>query len=270
MAKNIEIKYYVTYIRADQYVDILPLNEEGFEDIAEIDYLTLDYTKENFQKKIALQYPNIENPQVFITRVKKNKETNESELKNYTILYKPDIHEALAVKIATSMKNLANMRQEKRRNADKSIRIDLDRNQKENKVFTEFLSLLLKNTLSKQSTLFAITNDSSIIDPKLKEYLQKCRTVYALRRLYPYIKEKVKSYKVLRGLLLEYLNAISKMPQNLKEEVAYYQELAYPYSFWGFDGNGYLTFDEANYGYTYHLTPYDTSEITEKVEIKRK
>ena len=45
MAKNIEIKYYVTYIRADQYVDILPLNEEGFEDIAEIDYLTLDYTK---------------------------------------------------------------------------------------------------------------------------------------------------------------------------------------------------------------------------------
>ena len=90
MAKNIEIKYYVTYIRADQYVDILPLNEEGFEDIAEIDYLTLDYTKENFQKKIALQYPNIENPQVFITRVKKNKETNESELKNYTILYNPE------------------------------------------------------------------------------------------------------------------------------------------------------------------------------------
>ena len=85
------------------------------------------------------------------------------------------------------------------------------------------------------------------------------------KRLSKGFREKLKYYKTLRGLLVEWMAGIQGKVDRIQDENQNFQDnYTFPYSFFGFPGYGYLTIDEANYGYTVEEIPYSDEERLQK------
>ena len=272
--------YYLMYSLDGHICDTVPIGEIQFNDITEIDLLTSLYTEDEFKAHLQQRYPRLQGDrlELFIVRVKKEaqKHTWDVEGKDYPIFYrdlkvycclfKPmTLNEQLNDKIVTAISSLAESRKQKILNRSRDKRIDTRLDGTVDPYFEILVQLLLTLVTSNNITRRYVASSGSIVDYKVKEYLQQCYMQMDYKRLSKGFREKLKYYKTLRGLLVEWMAGIQGKVDRIQDENQNFQDnYAFPYSFFGFPGYGYLTIDEANYGYTVEEIPYSDEERLQK------
>ena len=263
--------YYLVYSIDGHICDTVAIGEIQFNDITDIDLLTSLYTEEAFKAYLQQRFPRLQSDQfdLFIVRVKKEAQKHTwdvggkdypifyRDLKVYCCLFKPmTLNEQLNEKIVKSITTLAELRRQKIIHSARDKRIDLRLDGTEEPYFEVLTQLLLTLVTSNNTTRRYVASSASIVDYKLKEYLQQCYMQKDYKRLSKSFREKLKYYKTMRGLLVEWMACVQGKVDRIQAENQNFQEnYAFPFSFFGFPGHGYLTIDEANYGYAIEQLP---------------
>lgn len=216
--------------------------QDFFKDISMLDLISMEQSKEDFIKSILPYNESISfqsDTDLFVLRIANSKE-NLINLHTYELIFDyplPDRLRALKSKLYLGLKREALVRLSKVNDAKSrtiSLKKDID--------FKNYARMLIRN----------ITSNSNAFTTHFNFETCACLDPQILKQLIDYkefkessILTELQSYKKLRGLALEYLSHLNKIPfdkAKIKKRINYF----YPKMIFGFrDSEGIMTINDA-------------------------
>ncbi len=210
-------KYYILYLNQKGIVNIL---SGPYSDITEIDLITLNATKKEWQES----HPELEKAKdIFIARITYNKSKKNYAMKDYEVLFKCENKIAIYSKLEELLKTLALERLQKTKDENLSIRLN-----SQSIYQKELLQLITRILFSNLTYLNQFT--SKLYSEEMKNYFwnyykDSSNTLYQNKIL-----KSMEDYKTVRYEILILLKILNHQPLEKKYRENYlYSSLIFDY-----------------------------------------
>ena len=222
-------RYFLLYDDGNylKFIDNKPII---YQDIAEIDLMTIDYSKEEFQKEKNI----LENNNIIILKVILNKDKQCYNISLYNPLFqtKNKLNEKRFNQIKKIiLERLSNVKMHKK---DKSIKLSYD--------YQSLLNNLFKEIITNSDMASDLHSKTSLINLKIKDYIKEMNGK-DYNWLFSKTKDILKSYIEFRNLLLEFINYYRK---DLINDLSFYENYLFPSEVFLYQTSFYINLSDAS------------------------
>ena len=222
-------RYFLLYDDGNylKFIDNKPII---YQDIAEIDLMTIDYSKEEFIKEKNIQ----ENNNIIILKVTLNKDKQCYNISLYNPLFqtKNKLNEKRFNQIKKIiLERLSNVKMHKK---DKTIKLSYD--------YQSLLNNLFKEIITSSDMTSDLYDQNSIINLKIKDYIKEMNGK-DYNWLFSKTKDILKSYIEFRNLLLEFINYYRK---DLINDLSFYENYLFPSEVFLYQTSFYINANDAS------------------------
>ncbi len=197
-------KYFLLYRDSSGVVRPWLFHEQAFDDITDIDLITLEFTKQEFLEEF---FQGVKPQDLFIGRLSVSRSTPKYHFHYYECFFKDENLSITSSKIEQSMMMLALERQKK---IHSKGTIELD----SSSYFKNYVSYLMNGITSQTYSFYSFIHSENITDVKLKEYVlnYQANNSFFIRS----IEDKLKKYKNIRMVSMEYMRILNNQTINVR------------------------------------------------------